>query len=113
MANNLAIFINDAKVLDYNKNTRLPGKQWQMLDAMDLDMDEGIELDDNLIDTPDKMQRANYVAMNLLYGIEKNNERMISATCGYLASRLPELKIIKAVENGNEITMELIFNQAN
>lgn len=111
MSNRLTVFINGAKTLDYDKNTRQPGKQRQFLDEMDLDMDEGIKLNDEMIDSPDKMQRANYVAMNLLYGIEKKNDGLISSTCRYLASRLPELKQIKATEKGNAITMELIFNE--
>ena len=109
----LSVFINGHNVLDYDKNTRQPGKQRQFLDGMDLDMDEGIELNGEMINSPDKMQRAHYVAMSLLYGIEKNSEGMISATCRYLANRLPELKQIRSIENGDEITMELIFNEVN
>lgn len=55
-----------------------------------------------------KMQRANYVAMSLLYGIHSDSEGMISVTC-----RLPELKQIHSIENGEEITMDLIFNEVN
>ena len=106
----LSVFINGKKVLDYDKNSRLPGKQRQFLDNMDLDMDEGIEINDEIISSPDKMQRANYVAMSLLYGIENKSDGMISATCGYLANRLPELKQVRSVEEGNNIVMDLIFN---
>ena len=53
---------------------------------MDLDIDEGIELNGEMIDSPNQMQRANYVTMSLLYGIEQNSEGMISATCGYLVN---------------------------
>lgn len=83
------------------------------MDNMDLDMDEGIEINGEMISPPDKMQRANYVAMSLLYGIEQNSEGMISATCGYLVNRLPELKQIRSVEEGDEITMDLNFNEVN
>ena len=113
MSTMLSIYINGIKVLDYEKNTRQPGKQRQFLDNMDLDMDEGIEINGKLISSPDKMQRANYVAMSLLYGIENKSEGMISATCGYLANRLPELKQIRSVKEGDEITMDLIFNKVN
>ena len=109
----LSVYINGNKVLDYDKNTRLPGKQRQFLNNMDIDMDEGIEINGEMIDSPDTIQRANYVAMNLLYGIEKNSKSMISATCGYLANRLPELKQIRSIENSNKITMDLIFNEVN
>jgi len=113
MSNQLSVYLNGTKVLDYDKNTRQPGKQRQFLDGMDLDMDEGIELNGEIVDSPNKMQRANYVAMSLLYGIEKNSEGMISATSGYLANRFPELKQIRSIEHGDEITMDLIFNEVN
>ena len=109
----LSIYINGKNVLEYKKNTRMPGKQRQFLDSMDFDMDEGIEINDEIIESPDKIQRANYVAMRLLYGIESKSEGMISATCGYLVNRLPELNQIHSVENGEEITMSLIFNEVN
>lgn len=109
----LSIYINGKKVLDYDKNARLPGKQRQFIDSMDLDMDEGIDINGEIISSPDKMQRANYVAMNLLYGIEHNSEGMIGATCGYLANRVPELKEIRSIEDNGEITMNLIFNEVN
>lgn len=109
----LSIYINGKTTLEYDKNSRQPGKQRQFLDNMDLDMDEGIEINGEMIDSPDQVQRANYVAMNLLYGIEKESEGMISATCGYLANRFPELKQIRSIENGDEVTMDLIFSEVN
>jgi len=51
--------------------------------------------------------------MNLFYSIKQNSEGMISTTCGYLINRLPELKQIRAVEEGDEITMDLIFDEVN
>ena len=109
----LSVYINGTKVLDHEKKTRQPGQQRKFLDGMDLDMDEGIELNGKMIDSPDKMQRAYYVAMSLLYGIENESEGMISATCGYLASRLPELKQIRAIESGKDVSLELIFHEPN
>lgn len=113
MSNRLSVYINNNKVLDYDKNTRHPGKQRQFIEGMDLDMDEGIEINDEMIHSPNKMQRANYVAMTLLYGLEREDEGMIAATCGYLVNRLPDLKQVRAIDIGDEITMELIFNEIN
>jgi len=113
MSTMLSVYINSIKALDYDKNTRQPGKQRQFMDSMDLDMDEGIEVNGEMIESPDKRQRANYVAMNLLFGIEQKSDGMISATCSYLANRYPELKQIRATEKGHEVTMELIFDDVN
>lgn len=109
----LSIYINGNKVLDYERNQREPGQQRRFLDGMDLDMDEGIEVNGEMIDSPDKMQRAHYVAMSLFYGIENKSEGLISTTCGYLVNRLPELKQIRATEDGDEMTLDLIFDEVN
>ncbi len=114
MSSLLKIYINGTEFLKYDKNTRIPGKQRQYLDGMDLDIDEGIELNGEIINSPNKEQRANYVAMSsLLYAIGQQSEDMISATCAYLASHLPELKQIRATEEGEEIIMDLIFDEVN
>ena len=113
MHNSLSIYINGEIILQYDKNTRHPGKQRQFMDNMDLDMDEGIEINGQVISSPDNMQRANYVAMNLLHGIEIKNDGLISATCAYIVNRYPELKQIRSIEKGDEITMDLIFSEVN
>jgi len=113
MPTKLRVILNGEEVFAYEKNTRHPGKQRELLDNMDLDMDEGIEINGELIESPDKMQRAQYVAMSLLYGIQMDGDGLISASCGYLVTRLPDLKQVRAVESGEEVTMELIFDEEN
>lgn len=113
MPSKLRVVLNGNEVYEYEKNTRYPGKQREFLDNMDLDMDEGIEIDGNLISSPDKMQRAQYVAMSLLYGIQMKSEGLITAACGYLVTRLPELKQVRAIEQGESVTMNLIFDEEN
>ncbi len=113
MSAKLRVVLNGSDIFEYKKNTRHPGKQREILDHMDLDMDAGIEINGELINDPDKMQRAQYVAMSLLYGIQMQSEGLISASCGYLVTRLPDLKQIRAVESGEEVTMELIFDEEN
>lgn len=113
MPSKLRVVLNGSEIHEYEKSTRHPGKQRELLDNMDLDMDEGIEIDGNIISSPDKMQRAQYVAMSLLYGIQMNSEGLVTAACGYLVTRLPELKQIRAVENDEVVTMDLIFDEEN
>ena len=59
MSTLLSVYVNGEKVIEYDKSTLHPGKQREYLDGMDLDMDEGIELNDEIITSPDKMQRLN------------------------------------------------------
>ena len=113
MPSKLRVVLNGSEVHEYEKSTRHPGKQRELLDNMDLDMDEGIEIDGNVISSPDKVQRAQYVAMSLLYGIQMKSEGLVSAACGYLVTRLPDLKQIRAVEKDEVVTMDLIFDEEN
>jgi len=113
MPDKLRVVLNGNDVYEYKKNTRHPGQQRQILDNMDLDMDEGVELAGEIISSPNQMQRAQYVAMSLLYGIQMKSDGLISATCAYLVTRFPELKQIRAVENGQEVSMDLIFDEEN
>ncbi len=113
MPTKLRVVLNGSEIYEYAKNTRHPGKQREFLDNMDLDMDAGIEIDGEVISSPDMMQRAQYVAMSLLYGIQMKSDGLISAACGYLVTRLPDLKQIRAVEEGDEVTMDLIFDEEN
>lgn len=113
MPNMLSVYINGEKVLDYDKSARQPGKIRQHLEGMDVDMDEGIELNEKHVSNPNKIQRAQYVAMSLLYGIQFKSDGMISATCAYLANRNPEIKQIRSIETGDEVTLDLIYNEVN
>lgn len=108
----LSVYINDTRIIEYDKSSRLPGKQRQFLDGMDLDMDDGIKLDDKIITSPDNMQRAKYVAMSILFGVHTSNESIVSAGCAYLANRLPELEQVRAIEQGDEITLDLVFKES-
>ena len=113
MPSKLRIVLNGNEVHGYEQKSRYPGKQREYFDNMDLDMDEGIEIDGGLINSPDQMQRAQYVAMSLLYGIQTNSEGLVSAACGYLTTRLPDLKQIRAIEKGETVSMDLIFDEEN
>ena len=110
MPEKLQVMLNGIKIYEYDKNTRHPGKKREFLDSMDIDMDEGLELNGDFISSPDKMQRAQYVAMSLLLGINIKNDGLVSVACGYLVTRLPELKQIQAIEENDKIAMDLIFD---
>ena len=109
MSNLLKIIYNNETVFEYDRNTRLPGKRRQFLDMMDMDMDEGIIINGDLIELPDQNHRAKYVAMNLIDGIQRHDDSLISVTATYLGSRIPALKEIIATECNDDISMELIY----
>ena len=111
MSLKLTVYINNESVIEYDRNKRLPGKQRQYLDKMDSDMDAGFKLGDEQIDKPDDKERAKFVAMTLIHSIEANNEQMIVATCAYLALRQTGLKEIRATAEGENMMMDLVYDQ--
>ena len=72
-------------------------------------MDQGINLAGEPCKTPSDFEKAQYVAMQLLQGLDAEDEGLVSICCAYLGSRHPELRIIKAQMHKDEIQMELIF----
>ena len=109
----LEVVVNGETVLTFDHNSRFPGHERQFLDSMDLDMDEGFELEGEQISSPDVMQRAKYVAMSLIVGLQANNKEMATTMCAYLAHRLPDLKQVRAIDNGTEVEMDLLFTEPN
>ena len=74
-------------------------------------MDSGIRMNGNLSKNPDLGIRSQYIAMHLIQAIQKDNEAMISAMCAYLANRMPDLKKVVAEEQGENISIDLVFNE--
>ena len=109
----LNIIINGETVASFDTNTRYPGVQRRFLDTMDLDMDQGFELDEQFIKKPDEMERAKYVAMSLIVALQNNNNEMVNAMGAYLANRLPDLKQVRATDSGNDVEMDLLFTELN
>ena len=107
----LVVVMNGQPVVEYDRNRRLPGHQRQFLDRMDLDMDAGIDLAGQQIDSPDLKQRAQYIATHLVNAILDDNDAVISAMCAWLANRLPELKQVVVAGKNAELELELVFDR--
>ncbi|MEX2367639.1 MAG: hypothetical protein WD601_13635 [Pseudohongiellaceae bacterium] len=107
----LNLQIDGETVLEFDRNTRLPGPQRDFLDKMDEDMDRGIQLADESIREPDTLQRAHYVALQLLRAYQENNQSMIAATCAYLVQRVPALNTIKVEQAARDSQLRLILDQ--
>lgn len=111
MADKLVILFNDQAVVEYDRGMRLPGHQRQYLDKMDSDMDLGIELGGQTIAKPDALERAKFVAMHLAQALVDEHDAMIAAACAYLANRLPDLKKLKVIQQGEDLMLDLVFEQ--
>jgi len=111
MNNVMAVLLNGIAQLEYDRGKPLPAGQAASLDRMDATMDAGIRLGTELVREPDRDQRARFVAANLVHALKTNDESLAAATCSYLALRLPELKQVRIEESGEEVSIELVFDQ--
>lgn len=111
MSEKLYIELNGAQVVEYDRNIRLPGHQRSFLDKMDEDMSEGIDLAGQRIDEPNPVQRAQFVAIQLFSAMRQEEEGLIAATCAYLANRYPEMRKVVAREQGDNVSLDLVFNE--
>ena len=107
----LVVVFNGQSVVEYDRNISLPGQQREYLDRMDESMDNGIDLNGEYIAEPDAQQRAKFVAMQLVHALIDSKDPMIAAMCAYLASRLPTLQQVKAEEQDEHISLELVFTE--
>ena len=111
MSNLLGVLINGIAQLEYDRDKPLPDHQAVYLEKMDEKMKLGIEIGNEIIENPDINQRAQFVAANLLNAMQTGNEEMSAALCTWLANRLPDLKQVKYTENGEEVSIDLVFDE--
>ncbi|MCK5002741.1 MAG: hypothetical protein KAS57_06930 [Gammaproteobacteria bacterium] len=111
MSNMMAVLINGIAQLEYDRDKALTDYQLTYLDEMDKKMDAGINIDGESIESPELNQRIQFITANMLSAIKSDNEGMTSALCTYLATRLPDLKQIKVVEEGEDMTIDMVFDE--
>lgn len=111
MSNRMAVLMNGELQLEFHRDRAIPDKQREYLDKMDRDMDQGISVAGEQVVNPDQNQRAQFVAVAMFDALMNNEEPLIAATCTYLADRLPELKQVKAVQEGEEIVIDMVFDE--
>lgn len=111
MSSKLAVVLNGTLQLEYHRDKPLPEAQRQYLDRMDHIMDSGIELGGVQIAAPDHLQRAQFVANGLIQSLHDDNESLAAASCAYLATRIPELRQVKASEANDQRSIDLVFDK--
>lgn len=108
----MAVLLNGIAQIEYDRSKKLADHQAAYLDKMDHSMDKGIEADGSLVEHPDQMERARFVAGNLAHAIKTDNEELAAAMTTYLAVRVTDLKQVKIDEQDGEFTIDLVFNEA-
>ena len=113
MSDIMVVLFNGEALFEYDRTKPLPENQRQYLDRMDQQMDTGITLGSESIESPDQQQRAQFVAFTLVTAIQQDNEAVIAAMNSYLAARYPDLKQVKADtdQESKKVMFDLIFDQ--
>ncbi len=107
----LTVLVNGEVHIEYHRGRPLAEGQRACLERMDERMSGGVQLGDQWVAQPDSLQRAQFVAIQVIEALRSDNEALIAAGCAYLASRLPELTQIKASLVDGAFSAELVFNQ--
>ncbi len=107
----LHVIVNDQPLLHFDRNRPLSDKQAEYLDTLDRKFDAGIELQGEWLERPDLEQRARWMALALMEGILYQEDEKAAASLAWLATRLPDLKQVKAIVDENGAQFDLIFDR--
>ncbi len=107
----LRLFVNGEAVLECHAQARLPGHVRDFIARMDVDMDAGFSLAGQVVQQPDDMQRAYFVALKLFQSFMRENERLRVASCAWLCKRMPQLREVRVDDSEEEISLELIMDE--
>jgi hypothetical protein len=109
--NQLAVVINDQLTLQYDRDKPLPENQQLYLQQLDEKFNLGIELQGESIANPDIQQKARYMALSLMEGIMYQEDAKAAVSMAWLATRLPDLKQVKAIVDEHGTQFDLIFDR--
>jgi hypothetical protein len=107
----MAVVVNDALTLEYDRSKTLPEHQAAYLDKLDRRFDQGIELQGEKIDQPNIEQRSKYMALSLMEGIIYQEDDKAAVSMAWLATRLPDLKQVKVIVDEQGSHFDLIFDR--
>jgi hypothetical protein len=110
-ASPVVILVNGEVQVEYDRGKPLPEAQRGYLVRMDEKMGAGITLGGAWVSQPDVLQRAQFVAIQVLEALGNGNDALIAAGCAWLATRLPDLTQVKARLVDGGFSAELVFGE--
>ena len=115
MSDKVGFLLEGQEVLTYDRSQVLPDKQREYLDIIDARMNEGFVLSDQKVENPNLQQKTQFVALNLVQALLKEDDNTAIIMFTYLVNRMPELKQAKAKtktsESGDQIGVEFVFDE--
>jgi len=109
MTQNLIVYINGIRRLEFDRAQGLPGVQRRLLDEMDGEMDQGIQLDEGRVESPDDQQKTRYIMQHMLNALTQDQENAAAVFCTWLGVRQPDLVAVRVVDQGGEFSAKLQF----
>jgi len=107
----MVLVVNGELKIEYDRQKSITEHQQQYLDKMDHDMGAGITLHGEKIESPDKTQRAKFVADHLVHAYRNDDDQQIAALCAYLAQCLPGLTQVRVDTVDEQYTVDLKFDE--
>ncbi|MCK5648752.1 MAG: hypothetical protein KAI22_07715 [Gammaproteobacteria bacterium] len=116
MSDKVGFLLDGQEVLTYDRSQVLPDKQREYLDIIDARMNEGFVLSDQQVDKPNLQQKTQFVALNLVQSLLKEDDKTAIIMFTYLVNRMPELKQAKAKSKTSEsglqqVGVEFVFDE--
>ena len=115
MSDKVAFLLEGQEVLSYDRLQTLPEQQREHLERLDAQLDEGFVLIDKKIELPNMQQKTQFIALNLVHALSKNDDNNAIMMFSYLVTRMPDLKQAKAKikdsQEGQQIGVEFIFDE--
>ncbi len=110
--NKLHVVVNDVPILEFDRAQPIPGHQRRYLEDMDARMDQGIQLGEKFVSSPDPITRCQFISNSLVNALFAENYSLAMALCTWLANRIPDLQMVKAAgETDSEMGVELVFDR--
>ena len=111
VSENLIVYINGTRRLEFDRRSGLPGQVRQLLEEMDADMDAGVELPQGRVAAPTAEQKVHFVIEQLLNVLARNDDpNAASLLCSYVGTRMPDLVAIRVRDLGREFSVDLQFD---
>ena len=115
MSDKVGFLLDGQEVLTYDRSQALPDKQREYLDVLDKQMDEGFILSDEKINKPNLQQKTQFIALNLVNTLLKEDDNTAIIMFTYLVNRMPDLKQARAKtkdsDSGQKVGVEFVFDE--
>lgn len=107
--NTLHVLLNKQLVLEFDRNKPTPEIQLEYLNNMDARLDAGIQVGNKTIVPKNQLEKAQYVANNMVNSLLKDDFNQAIAMCTYLGNRLKDLKQVVCVGKEDDSGMQIEF----